>query len=315
MLCGRAALLISHRFSTVRLADRSSTRPNGRAGSGTTQPSGRTCRSRRRPGPCAAVPGRAGAGLLGRPDRARRRPRVRPDAVRVAGTARGRAYPGRLAARACIHTARAAGEARRAGAQHPVVAGPRPGGGASGSGDGCRSCGGGLDDRPVPGRLPRAYRRQRAQGHYEQFAVATTRCRSSCSTASGPGRASTGRVRLPGRGHSARVPRPEPLPAASRLHGVLPPGAAARRSKSKARFSEIWPRDIVDHLPETALAAARIVRNGWIELARARAELELTPGSGGRPTWRRADLPALGSGAGGVRAEGAGAGAARRRPR
>jgi len=66
------------------------------------------------------------------------------------------------------------------------------------------------------------------------------------------------------------------------LRDVLPPGVAARRSK--ARFSEVWLRDIEGHLPEAEWRQTHLVRNGWIDLPSVCAAMERTRGQVAGPS-------------------------------
>lgn len=141
-----------------------------------------------------------------------------------------------------------------------------------------------LDERRTPGRLPRAFHRLRAQRHFEHCAGGY----DAMSFEIFDRTAALGGVecrhpyfdrRLVEFG--CRVPvTVHATPALNRrlqrggLCDLLPPGIAARRTK--ARFSEVWLRDIDRHLPEACWPDTHVVRNGWVDLFKAQAAMART---------------------------------------
>jgi asparagine synthase (glutamine-hydrolysing) len=143
----------------------------------------------------------------------------------------------------------------------------------------------GIDDRPSAGQLPRAFGRHRAQGHFEQFgggyhAMSLEIFDRIAARAGVEYRHPYLDRRLVEFG--CRVPVWVHATAwANRclqrgaLRELLPPGVAGRTSK--ARFSEVWLRDIETHLPHAAAwSSSLVVSNGWIDPRRADAALERT---------------------------------------
>ncbi len=142
----------------------------------------------------------------------------------------------------------------------------------------------GLDERRSTGRLPRAFRRLRAQRHFEHCAGGYDAMSFEIfdRTAAFAGveyrhpyfdrRLVEFGCRVPVTVHA--TPTLNRRLQREGLGNLLPPGIAARRSK--ARFSEVWLRDVDRHLPDASWPDTHVVRNGWVDLLEARAAMART---------------------------------------
>ncbi|MDQ4105268.1 MAG: asparagine synthase-related protein [Actinomycetota bacterium] len=141
-----------------------------------------------------------------------------------------------------------------------------------------------LDARRSPGRLPRAFRRLRAQRHFEHCAggydaMSFEIFDRTAALAGVEYRHPYFDRRLVEFG--CRVPvTVHATPTLNRrlqreaLRDLLPAGVAARRTK--ARFSEVWLREVDRHLPNASWPDTHVVRNGWVDLREARAGMART---------------------------------------
>jgi asparagine synthase (glutamine-hydrolysing) len=142
----------------------------------------------------------------------------------------------------------------------------------------------GLDDRPVAGQLHRAYRRRRAQAHYERFcggydAMSLEVFDRIAARAGVEYRHPYLDRRLVEFG--CRVP--VWVHATSTANRCLQRGALRDtlphdivRRRSKASFSEVWLRDLESHLPHRDWPRSALVTQGWIDAARADVALART---------------------------------------